>query len=74
LIVGMAVSAAGGGMKWWAPAGAWSTSHPDASSYIRTWTGFIYAAFVVDAYSRMILGLAGRPLPAPTSRWTPSSR
>jgi putative transposase len=25
-------------------------------SYVRTWSGFVYAAFVVDAYSRMILG------------------
>jgi hypothetical protein len=25
-------------------------------SYIRTWSGFCYVAFVLDAYSRMILG------------------
>ncbi len=25
-------------------------------TYIRTWSGFVYAAFVIDAYSRMILG------------------
>jgi putative transposase len=25
-------------------------------TYIRTWSGFVYAAFVVDAYSRMIVG------------------
>ena len=25
-------------------------------TYIRTWSGYVYAAFVVDAYSRMILG------------------
>lgn len=25
-------------------------------SYIRTWSGFVYVAFVLDAYSRMILG------------------
>jgi len=25
-------------------------------TYVRTWSGFVYAAFVVDAYSRMILG------------------
>ena len=25
-------------------------------TYVRTWAGFVYVAFVVDAYSRMILG------------------
>jgi putative transposase len=25
-------------------------------TYVRTWSGFVYAAFIVDAYSRMILG------------------
>jgi putative transposase len=25
-------------------------------TYVRTWSGFVYAAFVIDAYSRMILG------------------
>jgi putative transposase len=25
-------------------------------TYVRTWSGFVYVAFVVDAYSRMILG------------------
>ena len=25
-------------------------------TYVRTWSGFVYVAFVIDAYSRMILG------------------
>ncbi len=25
-------------------------------TYVRTWSGFVYAAFIIDAYSRMILG------------------
>jgi putative transposase len=25
-------------------------------TYVRTWSGFVYAAFVIDAYSRMIIG------------------
>jgi len=25
-------------------------------TYVRTWSGFVYAAFVIDAYSRMIVG------------------
>ncbi len=25
-------------------------------TYVRTWSGFAHAAFVIDAYSRMILG------------------
>ena len=25
-------------------------------TYVRTWSGFVYAAFVIDAYSRLILG------------------
>jgi putative transposase len=25
-------------------------------TYVRTWSGFVYAAFIVDAYSRMIVG------------------
>jgi putative transposase len=25
-------------------------------TYVRTWSGFVYAAFVIDASSRMILG------------------
>jgi putative transposase len=25
-------------------------------TYVRTWSGFVYTAFVIDAYSRMILG------------------
>jgi putative transposase len=25
-------------------------------TYVRTWSGFVYAAFVIDAYSRMVLG------------------
>ena len=27
-------------------------------TYVRTWTGFCYVAFVVDVYSRMIVGWA----------------
>jgi len=25
-------------------------------TYVRTWSGFVYAAFVIDAFSRMIVG------------------
>jgi putative transposase len=25
-------------------------------TYVRTWSGFVYAAFVLDAFSRMIVG------------------
>ena len=25
-------------------------------TYVRTWSGFVYAAFVIDVYSRMIVG------------------
>ena len=29
-------------------------------TYVSTWMGFVYVAFVIDAYSRRILGMAGR--------------
>ena len=28
-------------------------------TYVRTWSGFVYVAFIIDVYSRMIVGLAG---------------
>jgi len=30
-------------------------------TYVATWTGFVYVAFVIDAYARRIVGLAGQP-------------
>jgi HTH-like domain len=44
-------------------------------TYVATWTGFVYVAFVIDAYARRIVGWrarAGRR--TPTSSWTPSNR
>jgi putative transposase len=29
---------------------------PDPYTYVRTWSGFVYAAFIIDAFSRMIVG------------------
>jgi putative transposase len=29
---------------------------PDPYTYLRTWSGWVYAAFVIDVYSRMIVG------------------
>ena len=29
---------------------------PDPYTYVRTWSGFCYAAFVIDVFSRMIVG------------------
>ena len=42
-----------------------------APSYVRTFSGWVYVAFVTDVYSRRII--AGRPPPActPTWPWTP---
>jgi transposase InsO family protein len=33
-------------------------------TYVATWTGFTYVAFVIDAYARRIVGLAGVTLGA----------
>ncbi len=29
---------------------------PDPYTYVRTWSGFVYLAFILDVYSRMIVG------------------
>ena len=29
---------------------------PRPNTYVRTWCGFVYAAFAIDLYSRAILG------------------
>jgi putative transposase len=29
---------------------------PDPYSYVATWSGFVYVAFIIDAYSRFIVG------------------
>ena len=29
-------------------------------TYLRTWNGFLYLAFILDCYSRMIVGVAAR--------------
>lgn len=43
-------------------------------TYVATWAGFVYVAFVIDAYDRRIS--AGEPAGqrTPTSSWTPSNR
>ena len=28
-------------------------------TYVATWSGFVYVAFVIDVFSRMIVGMAG---------------
>ena len=30
-------------------------------TYVSTWAGWVYVAFVIDAYARRILGCASRP-------------
>jgi len=37
-------------------------------TYVRTWAGFCYVAFVVDVYSRMIVGWAASWASAPRDR------
>src|SRR5262249_38169872 len=37
-------------------------------TYVATWRGFVYVAFVIDAFSRRIVGLAGVELAAERSR------
>jgi putative transposase len=41
-------------------------------TYIRTWNGFVYLAFILDCYSRMISGCSSRRKCAPSSSWTRS--
>ena len=41
-------------------------------TYVVTWRGFVYAAFVIDVFARCIVGW--RPRCAPTWPWTRSSR
>ena len=43
-------------------------------TYVATWAGFVYVAFVIDAYARRIVGwrVSGRRMPA--SSWMPWSR
>jgi putative transposase len=36
-------------------------------TYVATWTGFVYVAFVIDAYARRIVGWRGRRTPASCS-------
>ncbi len=44
-------------------------------TYIATWQGFVYVAFVVDAYARRIVGWrVSRTAPMPPSSWTPWNR
>jgi transposase InsO family protein len=30
-------------------------------TYVATWSGFVYTSFVIDAYSRFIVGWQGKP-------------
>lgn len=40
-------------------------------TYVRTWVGFVYAAFVIDVFSRMIAGVGSwPPICVPTWPWT----
>ena len=41
-------------------------------TYIRTWSGWVYAAFVLDVYSRRVVVIRSRPACAPISPSTPS--
>ena len=36
-------------------------------TYVATWTGFVYVAFVIDAYARRIVGCAPHERPMPAS-------
>ena len=40
-------------------------------TYVATWAGLAYVAFVVDAFSRMIVGWRVATTCAPSWRWTP---
>jgi Integrase core domain len=40
-------------------------------TYVATWSGFVYVAFIVDAFSRYIVGGRPRRRSVPTSPWTP---
>ena len=42
-------------------------------TYVATWTGFVYVAFVIDAYARRIVGWRARARRTPAScsmRWS----
>ena len=43
-------------------------------TYVRTHAGWTYVTFVLDVFSRMIVGWQVSTSLAPTSRWTPSTR
>ncbi|AVH54515.1 hypothetical protein C4B68_00180 [Streptomyces dengpaensis] len=40
-------------------------------TYIRTFSGWVYAAFVIDVFSRMVVGWQVTTSLTPTSPWTP---
>lgn len=40
-------------------------------TYIRTFAGWVYGAFVIDAFSRRVVGWQRPSRCGPTSRWTP---
>lgn len=35
---------------------SWARRRPPTQPYVATWRGFVYAAFVIDAYARRIVG------------------
>jgi transposase InsO family protein len=35
---------------------AGTAPRPDPYTYVSTWSGFVYTAFVIDAFSRAIVG------------------
>jgi len=43
-------------------------------TYVATWSGFVYVAFVIDAFARRIVGWRVRARPAPSSCSMPWSR
>jgi len=43
-------------------------------TYVATWTGFAYVAFIIDVFSRRIVGWRCRARSVRISRWTRSSR
>ena len=40
-------------------------------TYVSTWSGWVYVAFVIDVFSRLIVGWRAAPRCAPTWPWTP---
>jgi putative transposase len=41
-------------------------------TYVATWSGFVYVALVIDAFSRFLVGWQAARSRAPTWPWTPS--